>query len=235
MSDASEQILGAVRRRQYGDGDADRIAGELADLGRAPVPALDEEERLVRFLERLKVNNIELDVAASRSEAVKRIGRFIYNEHNSHRAVAGNDRRLAALPWRDGGVLVRFGAAGPDDPVSISFAHCGVAETGSVVLYGNRDNPASNNWLVRDHIVILEGRDLVGSLEDAWARIRGQFDIDGVPRGVHFISGPSSTGDIVGHLVTGAHGPLRLRLVYLGLIPDALLERTGHPIPPALD
>jgi hypothetical protein len=30
-------------------------------------------------------------------------------------------------------------------------------------------------------------------------------------------------------MVTGAHGPQRLHLIYLGVVPDELLERTGHP------
>jgi L-lactate dehydrogenase complex protein LldG len=171
---------------------------------------------------------VDLEVASSRSEVVKRIARYVYSGHHTHRMVAGNDRRLAALPWRDGGALVRFGAATPEDPVSISYARFGVAETGSLVLYCSRDNPAANNWLPRDHIVILDGNDLVSHLEHAWAGIRAERGFKRMPRGVTFISGPSSTGDIVGHMVTGAHGPQRLHLIYLGAVPDELLERTGH-------
>ncbi len=227
MADAGPGMLDAVRRRQYGDGDADSIAEDLAALGRAPVSPLDEEDMLEHFLNRLKINKVELEVAASKPEAVKRIARFIYSEYNGYRAVAGNDRRLAALPWRDGGVLVRFGAAAAEDAVSISYARFGIAETGSVVLYCNRDNPAANNWLTRDHIVILDSRDLVASLEDAWTGIRKDSEQHGQPRGITLVSGPSSTGDIVGHLVKGAHGPLRLRVVFLGHVPENLLERTG--------
>ncbi len=232
MTDGDAGILDAVRRRQYGDADAERIAEDLAALGRAPITPLDEEDMLEHFLTRLQVNKVDLEVAASKPEAVRRIARFIYGEYNSHRVVAGNDRRLAALPWRDGGVLVRFGAAAPEDPVSISYARFGIAETGSVVLYCNRDNPAANNWLTRDHIVILESRDLVASLEDAWTGIRADSDEQGLPRGVTVVSGPSGTGDIVGHLVKGAHGPLRLRIIYLGHVPEELLVRTGFESTP---
>jgi L-lactate dehydrogenase complex protein LldG len=227
MADSGPIILNAVRRRQYGGDDAESIAEDLAALGRAPLRPLDEEDMLEHFFTRLKTNKVDLEVAASKPEAVKRIARFIYGEYNGYRAVAGNDRRLAALPWRDGGVLVRFGTASPEDAVSISYARYGIAETGSVVLYCNRDNPAANNWLTRDHIVILESRDLVASLEDAWAGIRADSEANGLPRGVTLVSGPSSTGDIVGHLVKGAHGPLRLRVIYLGHVPEGLLERVG--------
>lgn len=228
MTDSSRLILSRIRGSQFGGGDADVIAAELQALGRAPLVQVDEEERLETFLRRLAINNISLQVAPSRSDAVKHIAKFIYTEHNTHRAVAGNDRRLAALPWRDGGVLVRFGAAVAEDPVSVSFARFAVAETGSLVLYTNRDNPAANNWLVQDHIVLVDERDLLSHLDDAWAKIRDDIAQQGTPRGVCFISGPSSTGDIAGHMVTGAHGPQRLHLVYLGRIPEELLLKTGH-------
>ena len=229
MSDDGREVLERVRERQYGSGDALDVADALAEIGSAPRRELEPGQQLEHFLARLKTTRVSVEVASSRSEVVRRIGRFIYAEHNTHRAVAGNDRRLAALPWRDAGVLVRFGVAEPDDPVSISYARYGVAETGSLVLYCNRDNPGTNNWLTRDHIVILDGKDLVTYLEDAWEGIRADQDFDRVPRGITLVSGPSATSDIQGHRVTGAHGPQRLHLVYLGPVPDEVLERTGHP------
>jgi len=238
MSDgisADRAILGAVRGAQAGNDDAERIAAELAAIGSAPPVAITAGERWEHFLNRCKINNIEVHGATSRSDAVKRIARFIYTEHNSYRAVAGNDRRLAAMPWRDGGVLVRFGAAAPADPVAISYAQCGVAETGSVLLFSNRDNPASNNWLCRHHIVLMDEAMLVGNLEEAWAVVRHQTAGRLPYRGTHLISGPSSTGDIVGHIVTGAHGPQRLLLIVLGRVDTALLEACGHPQMPVPD
>lgn len=94
-----------------------------------------------------------------------------------------------------------------------------------MVLYSNRDNPASNNWLVKDHLIIVEVKDLVASYEDAWAWMRNDLADKEAPRGISFISGPSSTGDIIGHLVRGAHGPQRLRVILLGEVPERLLEQ----------
>ena len=228
MSDASTEILGAIHRNQYGAGDAESIADSLAALGLAPTTAPAAEQALETFLRQLAVNNVSVVAAGSRSEAVKRIARFMYEQHNTHRVVAGNDRRLAALPWRDGGVLVRFDTAREDDPVSISYARLGVAEGGALMFYCNRDNPATNNWLVQDHIVVMDARDLVCSFAEAWQQVREDHAETALPRGVSFISGPSSTGDIIGHLVTGAHGPQQLHLVLIGNIPEELLVQTGH-------
>jgi len=224
MSDAQTEILGRISRAQYAHKDAAAIALELESIGPAPAPPMDCEDILETFLVRLAKNTISLDVVANRSEAVRCISSYLYREHNTHKVVAGHDRRLAALPWRDGGVLVRFDTASPDDPVSISYAKLGIAESGSLVLYSNRENPASNNWLVKDHIILLEGKDLVRSYEDAWAWMRSDLADKEQPRGISFISGPSSTGDIVGHMVRGAHGPQRLHLVFIGEIPPGLTE-----------
>jgi len=235
MGDASStEILGRVHRNQYGTEAAQSIADSLAALGPAPSSAPGPEQALETFLDRLAINQVTVQAASGRSDAVKAIARFMYETHNTHRVVAGNDPRLAALPWRDGGVLVRFDKANQDDPVSISYARLGVAETGSLLLYSNRDNPASNNWLVQDHIIVMDVRDLVGSLADAWQQVRKDYADAPLPRGVHFISGPSSTGDIIGHLVKGAHGPQQVHLVLIGHIDRDLLVQTGHSSPSAV-
>jgi L-lactate dehydrogenase complex protein LldG len=225
MSEAKADILARVRQAQYADQTPDRIEEELLALGAAPPAPLDCPDTVETFFVRLIKNQVSCDIVHSRPDAVKSISDFLYREHNSRRAVAGNDARLAALPWRDGGVLVRFGAAGPDDPVSISHAKLAIAESGSMVLFSNRENPAVNNWLVRDHLVVVDARDLVATFEDAWTRIRGAWSGDHTPRGITFVSGPSSTGDIVGHLVKGAHGPQRLHVIYIGRVEDDLQER----------
>jgi L-lactate dehydrogenase complex protein LldG len=222
MSDAQEEILERVRRAQYSSEDAWEVEAALHALGSAPPAPLDFEDVLESFLLRLSRNKVSIDIAVNRAAAVQQISDFLYQEHNTRRVVASYDPRLSAMPWRDGGVLVRFDTAVPEDPASISYAKVAVAESGSVVLFSNRDNPAANNWLVTDHIVIVEEKDLVASYEDAWARIR-ELTGDTWPRGVSFISGPSSTGDIGGHLVMGAHGPQRLHVVYVGATTDGLL------------
>jgi L-lactate dehydrogenase complex protein LldG len=225
MTTAEQDILAKVKRVQYSDQDPVKIAEDLRELGRAPPAPLDCEDVLESFLLRLAKNKITVESAANRSEAVQCISRFLYREHNTHKVVAGNDRRLAALPWRDGGVLVRFDTAVPEDPVSVSYAKLAVAESGSLLLYSNRDNPGANNWLVKDHLVLLDGLDLVASFEDAWAWMRSDLADGTSPRGITFISGPSSTGDIIGHLVQGAHGPQRLHVIFIGDVPEGLLER----------
>ena len=79
--------------------------------------------------------------------------------------MAGNDPRLAAMPWRDAGVLPRFGSLEAGEPVALSFARLGVAETGAVVTWTGKANPAANNLLPEHHIVLVDAADLVLTLE----------------------------------------------------------------------
>ncbi|MFN4087912.1 MAG: LUD domain-containing protein, partial [Alphaproteobacteria bacterium] len=53
---------------------------------------------------------------------------------------------------------------------------------------------------------------VVGSLEDAWDRLRGRSG-HAMPRTVNFITGPSRSADIGQQLQMGAHGPRRLHIL----------------------
>jgi L-lactate dehydrogenase complex protein LldG len=124
-------------------------------------------------------------------------------------------------------VLPRFGGLEAGEPVALSYARLGVVETGAVVTFTGKANPAANNLLPEHHIVILNTEDLVFSLEDAWERINRETAEGGRPRGINFIAGPSSTADIEGQLVYGAHGPRCLHVILLGNVPPPARELAG--------
>ena len=64
--------------------------------------------------------------------------------------------------------------------------------------------------------VLLEAKDLHGSYEEVWARLREIHGPGQMPRTVNMISGPSRTADIEQTIVRGAHGPKRLQVLILG-------------------
>ena len=227
QDDAQTQLMGKLRRATH-QVPAEQITSELASLGQAPVPALPAQELCEAFFINVLKNQGTINCAANRSEAVKAIASYLHERFHTRKLVAGNDPRLAAMPWRDGGVLPRFGAAEQDHtllptPASLSYARLGVAETGSIVTFTGKSNPAANNLLVEDHIVLLDVADLVANLDDAWQTINSTLDEEGRPRGINFISGPSSTGDIDAQLVMGAHGPRAWHVILMGDIPDAAM------------
>ena len=222
-SNARAEIFGRLRE-VASDSSAGRIDLERKALGSADTPEPPAREKCQAFLMNVLANRGSVDCAADRSEAVRAVAAYLYRNFRSHRLVAGNDPRLAAMPWRDGGVLPRFGALEADEPVSLSYARLGVAETGAVVAFTGKANPGVNNLLPEHHIMLLDTADIVPGLEEAWQRLNGEMERDGRPRGINFIAGPSSTADIEGQLVYGAHGPRYWHVILLGDMPAAARE-----------
>jgi L-lactate dehydrogenase complex protein LldG len=222
-SSARSEIFTRLRALSHGDSAA-RIELECRSLGNAPAPTPPASEVCQAFLINVLKNQGSVECVGNRAEAVKAIGRYLYAHFRSHRLVAGNDPRLAAMPWRDAGVLPRFGSVEAGESVALSFAQLGVVETGAVVTWTGKANPAANNLLPEHHIVLVDAADLVPTLEKAWERINQEMEKIGRPRGINFIAGPSSTADIEGQLVYGAHGPRHWHVILLGKVPTDALE-----------
>jgi len=219
---ARTELMGKLRR-EAGNASPEQIKATLNSLGKAPAPTLPAQCLYESFLVNVLKNQGTVDCASDRSSAISAVARHLHEHFRTRKLVAGNDPRLAAMPWRDGGLLPRFGAAEQGESASLSYAKLGVAETGSIVTYTGRDNPAANNLLVEVHIVLLDASDLVANLDDAWRRIGADMEKSGRPRGVNFISGPSSTADINAQLVMGAHGPRGWHVILMGDIPEAAM------------
>jgi len=220
--DARAQIEAKIRYSTRG-ASADTVAQELESLGEAPVAALPSTDPRIALLANVLKNQGTIGCASSRSEAVKGIAQYLLDNFRSQRLVAGNDPRLAAMPWRDAGLLPRFGAAEMGESVAVSYARLGVAEMGAVVTLTGKGNPAANNLLPEHQIVLLHTDDLVSYPEEAWERLQLLENKEGRPRGINFIAGPSSTADIEGKLVYGAHGPRNWHVILLGEVTDSIV------------
>ena len=223
MTDSARaRIFAAVRRASA---DADKIARELESFGRAPGANLPAADICTAFLVNVLKNKGSIDCVPNRSGAVKAVAEYLYGHFRSLRLVAGNDPHLAAMPWREAGVLPRFGTVEAGEPVTLSYALLGVAEIGGIVTLTGKANPAANNLLSDHHIVLVDSSRLVADMEGAWEIIRAETDKSGRPRGINFIAGPSSTADIEGKLVYGAHGPRNWHVILMGELPENAQER----------
>jgi len=198
----------------------DAAREQLAAL--PPSPACDlsgsKADLVATFRKRLERNGASTRTVRNRGEVVAAVADFVAGRQSERRFVAGHDSRLAALPWRDRGLLPRFGGAAATDRIAVSYARQGIAESGTLVLWTNRDNPALNNLLCDAQLVIVDRDDLRASLDDLWLDPGLSRDPElsnsGVrPRGIMLVSGPSSTADIAMKLVLGAHGPGALHVV----------------------
>jgi L-lactate dehydrogenase complex protein LldG len=221
---ARTEIFARVRRASSG-AQAPAIAQELQGLGVAPQAPLPSPDLNTAFLANVLNNQGTADCAGNRSEAVRAVANYLYKHFRSHRLVAGNDPHLAAMPWREAGVLPRFGSVEAGEPVTLSYALLGVAETGAIVTFTGKASPAANNLLSEHHIVLVDSARVVANMEQAWAGINREIDRAGRPRGINFIAGPSSTGDIEGKLVYGAHGPRNWHVILIGDVPTTALEQ----------
>ncbi|EED33504.1 conserved hypothetical protein [gamma proteobacterium NOR5-3] len=209
------RLRGASRRSS-----PQHITAELAALKSEHGAALPEADLCEALQHNLQRNGASSAVAETRTGAVWEISRYITTKHGQRRIVTGHDPRLAALPWRDGGLLPRFDVAQNEDVVSVSYAQCAVAETGSLALLLDRNNPALNNLLVDDHLILVDRCDIHEKLESIWGQARLQ-NAGSRPRGMMMISGPSSTADIAMQLVLGAHGPRALHVIIVGSAPPS--------------
>lgn len=95
-----------------------------------------------------------------------------------------------------------------DVDVAVVRARLGVAETGSVLLSEQDFGINVLGYLAQRIVILLDPRDLVGNLHQAYERT--EF------REAHYcvlMTGPSATADIEGTLVHGAQGVRSLSLV----------------------
>ena len=111
---------------------------------------------------------------------------------------------------RDWGAVERTTGPGrPDEPVTMTRAMMGLAETGGLVLTSGPDNPVTLNFLGETHFAIVAAGDIREGYEDVWAALRRT---GARPRTTNLISGPSRSGDIGQVLQLGAHGPVALHI-----------------------
>jgi L-lactate utilization protein LutC len=119
--------------------------------------------------------------------------------------------------------VVAVDAPAPDQPreaffaadIGISGVQYLVAETGSLALWTQADEPRSLSLLPPVHIAVARQPQLVADLFDLFeAKIRDEHA--GMPACLSLITGPSKTGDIELRLVTGVHGPGELHVVLIG-------------------
>lgn len=222
--EARSEIFARVRHASKRAGAGD-IRNEHFRLGRSPVAQSKSGDLSIEFLANVLINYGSIAVTRNRSETAKQIGSYLFEKYRSRKLLAGGDPRLAAIPWRDGGLLPRFGVAEDGEMASVSYAQMAIAETGSIISFTGRANPAANNLLVEDHIVIVDAADVVATLDDLWIRIEALPPDEQRPRGINIISGPSSTADIEMHLVKGAHGPRSWHVILQGDVPEEVAGR----------
>lgn len=211
MSDARESILARLRQAPGRAPDARAMAERLAARPRGAQPAWadGDAERFLVKLSQVAGSHARVNALADVPTAV---AAYLAGHRLPERLVLAPHPLLRGLAWPDG-VQVASRAAGPDDAVALSVAHCGIAETGSLVMRSGPQTPTTLNFLPDDFLCLLPASRLVPRLEDAWDLLRAEHP--GLPRALNIITGPSRTADVEQTIQLGAHGPRRLHVLLL--------------------
>ncbi len=224
VSRASRQfMLAAIRRactKRRGNSGVAAAAARLGGHAAGPVPArgqVDRERRIALFVaEAERVQGSVVRVASPR-DVPGAIAAYLAGHNIEPRLKMAPDPWLRSIPWKQQSSLsVTEGKGERNDPVGVTGVFACVAETGTLVLASGADSPTSLAFVPPVHIAVAPVARLVGTYEEAWAKLReratneqGPF----MPRAVNWITGPSRTADIEQTLLLGAHGPQRLLIV----------------------
>ncbi len=222
MSDR-DKVLGKIRKAlAVDDNDVGRRAIAIARLEGTPrgiIPArgqLPPEERIALFTKMAEKVAATVGRVADRNEVPRTVAEFL-REHNLPATLRmGGDPLLAELPWDETQIEVSHGPSDGSDPIGLSHAVAGVAETGTLVLTSGQDNPTTLNFLPETHIVLVAADDIAGDYETVWDDLRERYGRGQLPRTVNLVTGPSRSADIEQTILLGAHGPRRLHILVVG-------------------
>ncbi len=219
---ARDDIFASIRRSLGVTGNEEpRRFATVERLARAPAgvrPArghLEGSARLALFREQAEAVSASVAIVMSGQDVPAEVARYLRDNNLPAILRRGDDPRLAGMDWEGRSLTVSIGPSEGDDVTGVSHAFAGVAETGTLVLVSDADNPTTLNFLPDNHIVVMAEGDLLPDMEAAWVRLRERFGRHVMPRSVNLVTGPSRSADIEQTLLLGAHGPRSLHIVVI--------------------
>ena len=206
---ARENILNKIRKTQTPNANAaETIAQHLAQHPRGPRPNMPDD-LVAHFKTRaLKLSSDVLETD-DRKNVPELLANYLREKSLPSSGVCWPE--LADLPWLAAGLEMPSRPAKNENLVGVTGAFCAIAETGTLMLLGGAETPATTSLLPETHVAIVDPRRIVATMENAWELMREE--VGQPPRAVNFISGPSRTADIEQTVTLGAHGPYRVLLI----------------------
>jgi L-lactate dehydrogenase complex protein LldG len=101
---------------------------------------------------------------------------------------------------------------------SLTLARSAIAETGSLILWPDANEPRLMSLVPPVHFVLLDPAHIHADLH---AAMKAEGWANGLPTNALLISGPSKTADIQQVLAYGAHGPKELIVLVCPGLEDA--------------
>jgi L-lactate dehydrogenase complex protein LldG len=206
MSDARNNILQRLRRHA--------VSPQAVSDITISMPNWNIEEKIARFTER---------ITAVHGEVIRLDDKSVINWLNLELPARRLDHVLlgvGALADKLAAGLTAVSVSRYDQPVegikqqlfsdidaAITGCRAAIAETGSLVLWPDADEPRLMSLVPPVHIVLLDAQTLYNSFEEIVSDQQWQL---GMPTNALLISGPSKTADIEQTLAYGIHGPKQL-------------------------
>jgi L-lactate dehydrogenase complex protein LldG len=223
MTAGRERILNGIRRALGRDGPPsaealDAIDRRLAAHEANLLPArtrLDRDAMIELFVEMAQAVDTTVARVAHIGDVPDEVVAYLEERGVPHRVKVAPHPDLEAVPWsKQPDLTVEFGHAGDADFAGVALAYAGIAESGTLFMVSGPHGPTTLNFLPDVHVVVLRAEDVIGTYEEAFARLRSERNVpDFMPRAVNWITGPSRTADIEQTLLLGVHGPRRLHVI----------------------
>ncbi len=201
------RIRAAIGNPQRAEGALKALEERMRAPPVGPRPAVADDQ-LSQFIAKARANLFTVERIASLQMLVPAVRELLSG-------IAGRPDisvapALAHLGW-PADWIINNGPGRMVEPLSVTMAIAGIAETGSVVLRSDRSNPTTLNFLPDTHVIVLRIADIVAHAEEVWAALR--VSGEEWPRAVNVVAGPSRTADVGGIIVRPAHGPKDVHLI----------------------
>lgn len=222
---ARSRILGKLRTARAAPSPA--TTGVVAPYYAAATPAWSDDEKLRRLVRAMRAVKTEVyllheaDWPARLADLVqaKGVRRLLLAPQTAHGARAQRALNTLPTPPRchgyDQPIEAWKAELFHDVDAGFTTTRAAIAETGSLILWPDADEPRTMSLVPPIHFALADARRLYTNFHDAMAR---EGWSSGMPTNALLISGPSKTSDIQQTLAYGAHGPREL--VLLLVVPD---------------
>jgi len=147
--------------------------------------------------------------------AARQIESLLVAPGTAHGARAQAELPALGIACRDYGQAIECWkpAMFNDTPAALTAARAAIAETGTLIVWPDADEPRLMSLVPPLHVVLLDAANIYNTFHEAMA-VEGWKA--GLPTNALLISGPSKTADIQQTLAYGAHGPKELVVLLMG-------------------